>query len=235
MEEALSFCRAYEFWIYALLALGGLVYIRRFILSWEELRGAAFGLEREAAQARLNQSASLVVLLLAMAVGEFILVSFVVPAYPGANPLHTPTVDLLATPTTTLAAEAPAGPLADQAASLETTAASSPPAGEGCIPDQVMLTEPADGAEVREIVTLKGTATMQNFAFYKYEIQRPGDPIWLTVFAGKTPVRDGELGQWNTNTLNTGDYLLRLVVTDNQGQSLPPCVIRVRVNNPVGP
>ena len=50
MEEALRFFRAYEFWIYILLALGGLIYIRKFILAWEELRGAAFGLEREAAQ-----------------------------------------------------------------------------------------------------------------------------------------------------------------------------------------
>jgi len=29
--------------------------------------------------------------------------------------------------------------------------------------------------------------------------------------------------------------MLRLVVTDNQGGSLPPCVIQVRVNNPVEP
>jgi hypothetical protein len=29
--------------------------------------------------------------------------------------------------------------------------------------------------------------------------------------------------------------MLRLVVTDNQGESLPACVIRVYVNNPVTP
>ena len=57
MEEALSFFRAFEVWIYLLLGLGGLIYIRRFILSWQELREAGFGLERERAQSRLNQSA----------------------------------------------------------------------------------------------------------------------------------------------------------------------------------
>ena len=59
MAEALRFFRAYEFWIYTILALGALVYIRKFILAWDELRGAAFGLERESAQSRLNQAASM--------------------------------------------------------------------------------------------------------------------------------------------------------------------------------
>jgi hypothetical protein len=63
MEEALSFFRAFEVWIYLLLGLGGLIYIRKFILAWQELRGAAFGLERENAQTRLNQSASVLVLI----------------------------------------------------------------------------------------------------------------------------------------------------------------------------
>ena len=62
-------------------------------------------MERASAQARLNQSAIILVLLLGLAIGEFVLVSFVAPAYPGANPLATPTLDLLATPTATLPAE----------------------------------------------------------------------------------------------------------------------------------
>ena len=107
MEEALSFFRAFEIWIYLLLGLGGLIYIRKFILAWQELRGATFGLERESAQARLNQAASMLVLLLTMAVTEFVLVSFIAPAVPGAIPLPTPTLDLLATPTITLPATTP--------------------------------------------------------------------------------------------------------------------------------
>ena len=67
MEEALRFFRTYEMWMYVILALAGLVYIRKFILSWEELRRAAFGLERESAQSSLNQSAGMLVLLFVMA------------------------------------------------------------------------------------------------------------------------------------------------------------------------
>ena len=47
MEEAISFFRAFELWIYLLLGLGGLYYLRKFILAWQELQGASFGLERE--------------------------------------------------------------------------------------------------------------------------------------------------------------------------------------------
>ena len=72
MEEALGFFRAFETWIYLLLGLVGLYYIRRFALAWQELRSASFGLERESAQARLNQSASILVLVLTMVVTEFI-------------------------------------------------------------------------------------------------------------------------------------------------------------------
>ena len=40
-----------------------------------------------------------------------------------------------------------------------------------------------------------------------------------------------ELGKWNTASVTNGDYFLRLVITDNVGASLDPCVIAVRVLN----
>jgi hypothetical protein len=235
MEEALRFFRTYELWIYLLLALGGIVYVRKFILAWDELRGAAFGLERESAQARINHSASMLVLLLVMAIAEFSLVTFVAPSFPGANPLLTPTLDLLATPTTTLPAEqASLGP-EQELAPTTTLPPVAPLQGEGCLPGQVELAEPMDGKEVIGVVTLMGTVKSENFGFYKYEVARPGDPLWLTIQAGRDIVEDGELGQWDTRSLQNGDYQLRLVVTDNQGETLPPCIIQVRINNPAGP
>jgi hypothetical protein len=237
MEEALRFFRAYEIWIYGLLALGGLLYIRKFILAWDELRGAAFGLERESAQSRLNQSASMLVVLLAMAITEFVLVSFVAPAMPGSNPLLTPTLDLLATATTTLPASAE-GTGAPEGGELQTTPSPTPveqAAGGDCVPEQVMLTEPKHGSEVSGVVTLIGTADIENFGFYKYEVARPDETIWLTLLAGREPKQNSELGQWDTSNLASGDYMLRLVVTDNEGESLPPCIIQVRVNGVMEP
>ena len=67
------------------------------------------------------------------------------------------------------------------------------------------------------------------------EVARPGDTLWQTIQAGRDIVQEGELGQWDTRTMAPGDYMLRLVIVDNQGESLEPCVIRVNVNNPSEP
>lgn len=231
MEEALGFFRAFEVWIYVLLGLGGLIYIRKFLIAWQELRGATFGLERDSAQARLNQSASVLVLLLTMAVTEFVLVSFVAPAVPGAMPLPSPTLDLLATPTTTLAASPPQE---GDAAVTEIT-----PAGvfteSGCIPGQVEILSPLNGSEVSGVVQVTGSANQPNFGFYKFEIKRPDEAIWLTIQAGNTLVENGKLGDWDTTRLTPGDYQLGLVVVDNQARATLPCIVQLRVSSPPVP
>src|SRR4030066_1746712 len=102
MEQVFQYFRAYEIWIYVILGILVLWQIRKFGLAWEELRGAFCGMEREAAQSRVNSAATMIVLLIIMAVTEFTVVTFVVPILPGANPLPTATLDLLATPTITL-------------------------------------------------------------------------------------------------------------------------------------
>ena len=235
MEEALSFFRTYEMWMYVILVLAGLVYIRRFILAWEELRRAAFGLERESAQSHLNQSAGMLVLLFIMAVAIFVVVSFVAPAFPASIPLQTPTMDLLASPSTTIEGEAAQDQDATPTADLLSLTATVQVIGEGCIPGQIMLSDPVDGSEISGVVIIKGTADVQNFGFYKYEVARLGDTVWQTIQAGREIKQESELGQWDTRTLAPGDYMLRLIVIDNQGETLEPCVIRVNVNNPSEP
>ena len=231
MEEALSFFRAYEVWIYMLLGLGGAIYIRKFILAWQELRGAGFGLERESAQARLNQAAGVLVLLLSMAITEFVLVSFISPAVPGAIPIFTPTLDLLATPSATL----PLAAIQSGESALPATATITPslqqPDG-GCIPDQIAIAFPREGDEIRGAVDISGTVDIPNFGFYKLEMKRPEETNWLTILAGNEVRREGILGIWNTSLLPPGYHQLGLVVTDNQGKTSPPCVIQVRVTNP---
>ena len=227
IEEALRFFRAFEPWIYLILGLVGLFFLRRFIMAWQELRGAVFGLERESAQVRLNQAASALVLLLTITVIEFILVSFVAPAIPGAIPLPTPTLNLLATPTTTLpAGSAPAGGITStQAASFVPTPVS------GCIPGQIEITSPKNGEEVSGAVIIIGTARIANFGFYKFKIKRPDESIWLTIQAGNEIVSAGQLGTWDTSRLTPGEYQFSLVVQDGAGQELPPGTINLRVSS----
>lgn len=219
-----------------MLGLAGLIYLGKFIRSWDELRQSAFGLERENAQTRLNQAASMLVLLLTMTVAEFTLVSFVAPSVPGANPLLTPTLDLLATPTITLIPEqstpADAGglqPLGTPALSQLAAPAAPPDLEDGCTPGEVMLSAPEQDSTVSGIVEIIGTADIDNFGFYKFETAKPGEDTWLSIQAGNVAVQGGLLGNWDTTRLDPGTYRLRLVVVDNQGEAQPACAIRVNV------
>jgi hypothetical protein len=225
MEQALQFFRDYDIWIYIILGVLALWQVRKFGLAWEELRGAFFGLEREAAQSRVNSAATMVDLLIIMAVAEFTMVTFVVPTLPGANLLPTPTLDLLATPTTTLAASAQ---------NLEETQEATPtpselPAAEGCTPGQVNLTSPKNTDRIKERVDIQGSANIPNFGFYTLEIAYPGDTVWRPIVIGEQPVRQASLGTWDTASVTPGDYVLRLMVTDNMGIEIPPCAIQVFV------
>jgi hypothetical protein len=94
-----------------------------------------------------------------------------------------------------------------------------------------MITSPGPGDPVSGTVNITGTADVPNFGFYKYEVAPMGSQNWATIAASREPVRNEPLGDWNTASLTNGDYFLRLVITDNVGTSLEPCVIAVRVLN----
>jgi hypothetical protein len=225
MEQVLQYFKDYEIWIYVILGLLAIWQIRKFALSWEELRGAFFGLEREAAQGRVNSAATMVVLIILMAVVEFSIVTFIVPTVPGANPLPTGTLDLLATPTTTL----PAPTLKPNQTPGATATPGEVAAAEGCSPGMVNLTSPLNGDQISDGVSVKGTADIPNFGFYTLQIARPGDTVWLPIQVGQQPVKNDVLGTWDTSSLTPGEYMLELVVNDNVGKELTPCAIQLTV------
>lgn len=225
MEEALSFVRAFEAWIYLLLGLGGLFYIRKFILAWQELQDAGFGLERDNAQGRLNLATGMLVLILVLAVTEFMLVSFVTPTFPGANPLATPTLNLLATPTTTL----PASAATLEPGQITPTPTPTLTGASACEPGSIMIISPTEGQTVSEVVEVLGTADILNFGFYKIEMKRPEENIWQTILAGNEVKIEEPLGLWDTRRLFPGTYQLGLVVVDNEARASAPCVVQVQV------
>ena len=228
MEQALQFFRDYEIWIYVLLGLLALWQVRKFALAWDELRGAFFGLEREAAQSRVNSAATMVVILIMMAVAEFTLVTFVIPTVPGANPIPTTTLNLLATPTITL----PAPTQKSDGTPVATATPGEILAAEGCVAGQVNLTAPLNGERISGSFAVQGSANISNFGFYTLQIARQGDTVWLPILVGQKAVKNDNLGTWETATLTPGEYLLRLVVTDNVGTELTPCAIQVMVEAP---
>jgi hypothetical protein len=225
MDAVFHFLAAYEGLIYILLSLGGLFSFRWLWRSWRELREAVFGLEREFAMRRLSQALAVSLLILVLFFGELILASFVTPALPSSEFLATPTIDIQDQTRGVFS-----GNQITSLATIHPTPMDS--SVNDCKSNQIILTSPEPGQEVSGTVTVIGTVDLANFGFYKYEVSPQGTETWATISAGRKIVKNGELGLWDTSTLTPGDYRLRLLVTDNQGQSYPPCVISVRVAAP---
>jgi hypothetical protein len=222
MEEALVFVRAIQAWIYLILGIAGLVYLRQTLRALGDSRRALFGLERERALARLTRAGAMLVLLLAAAVATLLIVEYVAPAVPvGDLPTAQPTLSLLATPAT------PQTPDAEGF----TTATPLPPVavdGQGCDNPLATLSAPAPNAELRGTVEIRGTANIDNYAFFRYEYASlPGGTAWRAISAGTARVVDGLLGEWDTSLVTPGEYAFRLVVTDTAGNAPAPCVVRV--------
>lgn len=232
MNDILRFLKAFEAWIYLGLGLLGLFYLRKFVLALKDWQGTLFGMERSIAQRKLSEAGTGLILAVLIALAEIFVTSFVLPNMPSIQVLQTPTLEILTTPTATLSPSLDGTPLPTPLFPTATiVAAGTQPAG-GCIPGKLEFTVPQNGQVVSGVLDLQGILAVSNFGFYKYEYSRVGSNVWITIAAGNQVNPDNTLGHWDTSTLAPGDYLLQLVVTDNQGAQLPACITSVKVVAP---
>ncbi|MEX1247757.1 MAG: hypothetical protein WEA61_04700 [Anaerolineales bacterium] len=223
MAEVLRFFDQYQAALYFILGLGGIVYLYRFWLAWQEVSFAIYDLERQASRGRLNSAATVLFILLLFAVGIFMMTTLV-RSLPIQELLATPTLDLsfasdVSTPTGSAATLVTATPLP--------TVSINPSA---CVADRIEISAPEAGDVLQGAVEVRGTVDVPSFGYYKLERSRAEEELFLTIQAGRTIVRDGVLVErWDTTSLPPGDYVLQLVVTDSAGEELPPCRIPVRI------
>lgn len=231
MDVLLQYLQDYQILIYVVLGIGGIIVLRNVLKAWREWRNAFFGLERESARQKASSSMTILLTIMILAVAEFFLVSFYLPNQPKELALATPTIDLLATPTVTL----PSGTkMATTPTRVDGTTTSV--VEEGCTPGKIQWVFPQNGGQLKGTVELKGIVNVPNLGFYKYEFSSVGSNTWVTIAAGNSEsykLADQKLGgAWNTAQLVPGDYRLRLVVSDNQNQIFPACVITIRIVAP---
>jgi hypothetical protein len=231
MAEVLNFLKSAEPWIYIILVTTGLLVLRRLIRSWQEWQSSVFGLEKENAQRRFTASLSILILLFLLGVAEFATASIVFPDFPAAQAVATPTIELVSTPTVAAEAIESSTPTPAEALVVQQ------PLEEGCVAGQIEWLYPTNGTELQGEVDLRGTVSVPNLGFYKYEYNQSGTDTWVTIAAGDKPIVDQPLGgsgsgSWDTSQLVPGDYLLRIVVTDNVNNLFPACIISVRVVAP---
>jgi hypothetical protein len=226
MTIILKFFNNYAILIYLLLVIGLIFSIRGLARSRHEMRGSLFGLERETAHRHISQAVAGLTLVILFGVAEMILNVFLASTMPAYSLLVTPTLNPLMTTTGII----PPDLLATL--SVNSSLSTSIPQITGCIPGQIMITVPKPASIIKGQVELVGTADIPNFGFYKFEFSPMGSDVWSTIGADRKIIHESPLGSWNTSQITPGDYNLRLVVTDNQGNSYPPCIVPLRVAAP---
>ena len=212
MLALLRFLSPIEFVIYALLALGALANVRRIALARGELRKTIFGLEREALISRQTR-ATLTIALLGLAGGlVYAAVHLALPSLERAELVRT------------------TGSSAPQPAPSPTAFVLFGVDLSGCANPRATITLPTPGQAVQGEVELRGSANIDQFAFYKYELSNPeAGEVWVTLAASNSPVTEDVLGMWDSTTVPPGVYHLRLIVTDSQGNSPRACIVPVQV------
>jgi hypothetical protein len=131
-------------------------------------------------------------------------------------------------------------PTEPQPAALPTDVTTPPAevASASCAPG-LAIQEPAANAALSGQVTIRGTANVDGFQFYKLEYAAGLNPKlvdWMMIGElHHEPVVGGELGTWDVSGLAAGDYLLHLVVVDVGGNYPEPCQVPVVIEAAVAP
>jgi hypothetical protein len=156
-------------------------------------------------------------------------------ATPSATPTATATPEP-ATPTpdpaqaTVLAATAAAQPATPTAAAAPPAVAVAP---ANCPDPRSVITSPGNGESVSGVFSLFGTASHDQFNFYKVEFAPGANATGgFTYLAdGRSPVFGGALASVDTRGLSNGPWTFQLTVVDLTSNYPEPCRVTVNVQN----
>lgn len=229
MTAVIRFLAQLEIPIYILLGVVAVIYLRRLMISLEERRMSVFGLEKDAAQAKISKATTILILIGLLTMAEFVIATFLSEKLSQEVAFGTPTAVVTRTPTLT----ATPGEAPEDATETPTPYPQANLEGieSDCIQGVLEISEPPHMAEVSGVVEIFGSVNTPAFGSYEYEFSMVGRPNWQTVAAGSEVRVDKSLGFWYTNTLEPGNYMLRLNALDNQGKPQYACVIIVKVES----
>lgn len=225
-------------WLYIILGLVALFFLRLMWLARRDRTRSIFTLERENATIRMTRYFSGFVIVLALIMGVYYL-SLVTPTIvppPPDTPTPTPIIALPPTPTPPPLLPTPTPtptprPVEIPTIVVQDTPTATPDLSRGqppnCANPGVRISQPGDGAQVDGVVQITGAATVDNFEYYKFEFRVPGTDNWVFITRSNSSVAEGVLGSWNSDTVPPGPYDFRLVVVDRTGNFPEPCTIRL--------
>lgn len=252
MQPILNFVSGIAVWLYAAAGITLLVALRLFWAALRDRRNTIYGLEKEIAGEHAWTATGLA--MLAVIVGGAVYYAdnnadHLPPPAPQRSP--TPNLSLFITPTATVppptstpapptptplrgGAAAPASPTPRGAPPTNTPSAPDapppPPPSAACPNVSARITSPGVDARLSGNVTVRGSAVIPDFQYYKVEYGVGPNPSGWVVIGElrRQPVADGVLATFNADGFAPGTYALRLMVVDRRGNfPIPPCIVRV--------
>ncbi len=257
MNVVLQWLAQQSYLLYLVCLIGAIGYGAAALAARRQQEAAQFLLERELTKHRMGRAWVMAGLFVGLGVLIFAVSRYVTPNIPPVTlepptsevgitpqPTATSTAEPTATPTLTsitLEAEATPGEI-NITPGVSTPTPTPTPTPEptplppapppNCPSPDVQISAPVAGGAVGGIIEVRGTATINAFAYYKFEVEFPGSttPNFISQFA--TPVENGILGYWDVSNRgsypNGGPYSLRLVAVDIYGNTTN-CIIPVYI------
>ena len=241
MTTLVNLVSEYYIWLIGACILGILFYIGRAIAAHREKSRAIFTLEREAASSTRLRSILMVFVVLALAGAVYFTATFLEPNLDLQTENEaTPTVLLQPTPSPTpgtptatpspLPTRTPRPTQTPQTPETTPTPTPKPVVLPDCPNPQARLTNPTVNAVLKGAVEIRGSANIDDFDYYKFEVRSEGILEWSFLQSFPDPVADGFLGVWDTSTLPAGNYWFRLVVVKKDG-NYHSCEVEVTVEH----
>lgn len=241
--------------IYLVCLVGALGYAMAALAARRRYQTAQFSLERELAQQQSARFWLLAGLFLALAGIIFVISAYLVPSLPAyqsetvtppvglltSTPTLTPLPTAQLTPNTATPSAADHAPTPAPATPLPTvaptaTSTPTPPPPEVYQPDcpspNAQVVMPLAGSTLSGQTEIRGTAIVNAFSYYKFEVQFPNADLPSFIAQYNNPVENGILGYWDVSDRNRypagGPYRFRLVVVDIYG-NLTLCTVPVNL------
>lgn len=259
MTIVLSWLGRQALWIGLICLLGALGYVITAISTKRRRDIAQFSLEREVYHQRMVRAWVMALLFLLLGGVILIVRAFVVPSLPvTASPTPTLGVGLFtATPAPVTVTVAPVGvgptslltatipltsevvtaPAATPTVMVTATPTPAPPDvyQPDCPSPQAQLTLPTAGSNLAGEIRVEGTANVNAFSYYKFEVRFPGSDTPNFVSQYDAPVENGVLGIWDVSDASRyppgGPYRFQLVVVDIYGNTTT-CTVPVNIVAP---
>ncbi len=251
MNTVLHWLSQQAIYLYVLCMFGAIAYALSALSSRRRRDAAQFSLERDVNQQRMLRYFLISGLFLLLGVLVFFVEGYVAPltekpveATPTTVGLITPTPlpTLIPTAMLTPLTETPGvitqtlTPAAVEMSPSTPSPTPSPTVAEVPQPDcplpNAQLTSPVAGENVSGLVEIQGTATINAFSYYKFEVQFPGSDTPNFISQYDVEVENGVLGYWDVSDTTLypegAFYSFRLVVVDIYGNTAK-CVIPVAI------